>query len=433
MLYRIVRPIAREGIRIFFRKIYITGREKIPQDKPIIIAANHPTAFAEPCIMACYQKRPLNFLVRGGMFEKAWANFFLRALHMLPVFRIVDGGFGNLKDNYSTFKYCEDALGAGKAIMIMAEGRCIHEKRLRPLRKGTARIAHGTLERFKDADVYIIPTGVNYDYADQFRSEVMIKFHDPIRAKDYLDPDKVHANQAIMEFTDMLRDRMKELIVVIEDKEDDPLVEHLLVMNRSHRPSPFLPVVSESSYPLEQEKMVADRVNAMSKEDKKSLFAKTKAYFQKLKKAQTTDRAIVKNKRDLTKTNLFLILGFIPAFIGFLFGLIPSRLGKFITDTQVKSREFISSVLLGACLASFLVYLTVIVVLIARNDQWWLLIPVILMGACSYFYLYYKEVYQAWREDYYLHKLTDAEFQDFKTMREAIMEAFNKEQITKKS
>lgn len=431
MLYQIVRPIAREGIRVFFRKIYITGREKIPQDKPIIIAANHPTAFAEPCVMACYQKRSLNFLVRGGMFEKRWANFFLRALHMLPVFRIIDGGYGRLKENYSTFKYCEDALGAGKAIMIMAEGRCIHEKRLRPLRKGTARIAHGTLERFKDADVYIVPTGVNYNYADEFRSEIMIKFHDPIRAKDYLDPEKVHANQAITEFTALLREKLEEVIIIIDNKEDEPLVEHLLVMNRSHRPSSFLPVVDESSEPLDQEKAVADRVNAMAEEDKKNLFAKTKAYFDQLSKVKTTDRAIVKNKKSFGGTNLFLLLGFIPAFLGFAFGFIPSRLGKFITDSQVKEREFISSVLLGAGLGAFLLMYILIFVYIYRTDQWWLLVPVVLLSGCAYFYLHYKEVYKTWVEDRNKEKISASDFENLQKDRQEIMELFDKEQIAK--
>ena len=429
MLYYIVRPIAREGIRVFFRKIYITGREKIPQDKPIIIAANHPTAFAEPCVMACFQKRPLNFLVRGNMFAKPWANFFLRALHMLPVFRIIDGGYGKLKNNYSTFKYCEDALGAGKAIMIMAEGRCIHEKRLRPLRKGTARIALGTLERFKDADVYILPVGVNYNYADQFRSELMIKFNDPIRAIDYLDPEKVHPNTAITEFTALLREKLKEVIVIIDKKEDEALVEHLLVMNRSHRPSNFLPVVDESSAPLDQEIAIADQINAMPEADKTQLFEKTKAYFDQVNKYETTDRSMVKNKQSFGGTSLFLFLGAIPAFLGFVFAFLPSRLGQFITDSQVKSREFISSVLLGAGLGSFLVYLIVLVSIIGSMGAWWLLTPLFVLLCCSYFFVYYKEVYNGWRADRMRSKIPASTYTDLMEQRKVIMDLMGQERV----
>ena len=176
MLYPLVRPLATIAIWAFYRKIYLSNAHRIPKEGPVILAANHPTAFMEPCILACFQDRPLHFLVRGDLFKKNIFASLLRSLNMLPVYRIQDGGYSNLKNNFSTFEDCFRALKDGKAIMILAEGRTIHEKKLRPIRKGTARIAFGALDKYGEMDLPIIPVGVNYTYADQPRSEVMIDF-----------------------------------------------------------------------------------------------------------------------------------------------------------------------------------------------------------------------------------------------------------------
>lgn len=424
MLYYFVRPFAREVIRVFFRKIYISGKEKIPKGVPIIIAANHPTAFAEPCVMACFQPRALHFLVRGNLFKKSWANYFLRALHMLPVFRIGDGGYGKVKDNYSTFTYCEDALGKGKSIMIMAEGRCIHEKRLRPLRKGTARIAMGTIERYKDVDVYVVPVGINYTYADQFRSELMIKFHEPLRARDYFGDDAVHPNVAITNFTKLLREKLTENIIIINDKEDDELTEHLFVLDRSHRPSNFLPAIEYTSVPLDREKAIANKVNEMDALQKNDLKAKTSTYFAALEEADTTDRAVVRDKRNFLGTTLFLLLGFIPALLGYTFTFPPAKLAQYLTDTKVKSREFISSVLLGAAAGGYLLYLIIIAIVLANVGSWLWLGVVVALFLTGYFYLYYNEAYQSWREDRQLRKLSDTKVEELKAQRSTIMNAF---------
>ena len=434
MLYYFVRPYAREVIRLFFRKIHISGKDKIPKGVPVIIAANHPTAFAEPCVMACYQPRALNFLVRGNLFKKPWANYFLRALHMLPVFRIGDGGYGKVKDNYSTFTYCEDALGEGKTIMIMAEGRCIHEKRLRPLRKGTARIAMGTIERYTDADVYVVPVGINYTYADQFRNELMIQFHDPLRARDYFGKEGEHPNVAITNFTALLREKLTENIIIIQKPEDDDLAEHLFVLNRSHRPSSFLPVVVDSSLPFEQEKAIADKVNEMDELEKTELKSKTSAYFEEIQAADTTDAALVRDRKNFLGANLFLALAFLPAFLGYLFNFLPAKLAQYITDTQVKSREFVSSVLLGGMAGGYLLFYLMWLIIILSTQNWWLLGVVIVLSLAGRFYLYYKEVYENWRADRNLRKLGEERIGALKLKRQEIMDRFfigNEELVTK--
>jgi 1-acyl-sn-glycerol-3-phosphate acyltransferase len=111
---------------------------------------------------------------RGGSSSSSWCSSIGNLT--VDVHRIQDGGYQNLKQNYDTIAASNKALREKRTIMILAEGRCIHEKRLRPLKKGTARLALGALEADPSLDeVYIVPVGVNYTHADRADSEVLIR------------------------------------------------------------------------------------------------------------------------------------------------------------------------------------------------------------------------------------------------------------------
>jgi 1-acyl-sn-glycerol-3-phosphate acyltransferase len=234
MIYHLVRPVARYVLKYYYRNLDLTGLENIPQDAAVVLAANHPTAFIEPCILACFQPRTLWFLARGNLFKNAFYKALLAAVHILPVFRLEDGGYGRLKDNFGTFEACFRALSQGKAIMNLAEGRCIHEKALRPLRKGTARLALGAMQR--DAtlkEVYIVPVGCNFTHADRVRDQVMIRFGEPILASQFMDEFRGNEAKAIKNLTSHLRARLSPLVVQFPDRQRAAIGEARLELDRA--------------------------------------------------------------------------------------------------------------------------------------------------------------------------------------------------------
>ncbi|HNA95205.1 MAG TPA: 1-acyl-sn-glycerol-3-phosphate acyltransferase, partial [Saprospiraceae bacterium] len=147
MLYAVVRPVAKTGFKVFFRHIHIQGLENIPREGPLLLAANHPTAFIEPCVAACFQHRTLHFIVRGDIFKNPFYIKILKALHLIPIFRFKDG-YTNLKQNQETFRYVNQVLQERKTILILVEGRTIQEKKLRPVQKGPARMAFGAYDAY---------------------------------------------------------------------------------------------------------------------------------------------------------------------------------------------------------------------------------------------------------------------------------------------
>ncbi|MEL6391345.1 MAG: 1-acyl-sn-glycerol-3-phosphate acyltransferase [Bacteroidota bacterium] len=235
MFYRLARPIARYVLRYYYRHLDISGLEHIPARGPVIFASNHPTAFIEPCLLACFQPRLLYFLARGDLFTTGFFKFLLGSVNILPVFRLKDGGYGRLKDNFSTFDACYDRLSKGGAIMILAEGSTIHEKRLRPLRKGTGRIALGALKRDPSLkDVPIIPVGVHFNKAERIRGQVMIEFGTAMSARDYYETYEENANQGVANLTNALREELSKLVVQVPSIEQDGLAEAVFELDRSN-------------------------------------------------------------------------------------------------------------------------------------------------------------------------------------------------------
>lgn len=426
MLYSIVRPIAKLGIRVFYRKIYLSNTQRIPRNKPVILAANHPTGFMEPCILACYLDRPLSFLVRGDFFKKPLYRRLLNSLHMLPVYRVKDGGLSVVKNNFETFDYCFNALRENKTLMILAEGSAEHEKRLRPLKKGTARIAMGTLEAYPGLEnVYIVPVGVNYTYAELPRTEVMIDFGEPMLASDYLAFYKENPNQTINDFTGNLFDHLAERIVIIDKKTDEELTEYLLQLDRAQRPK-----ILEKTSPeaLKAEKQVADAVNALDENTKNALLTQARAYFQQLKKTGITDEALLHKKSSFIISALLLILGFPFFLIGLVFNFLPIWLAKSIADKRVRRPEFYAPVYwaisLGTYLIWWILWLVGLLVFAAPIALLWLL----LMPLLGYFSILFFEYFQQQKKYFRASRLSSVERENLMRQRTAIWEAFQNAQ-----
>ncbi len=428
MLYPIVRPIARLGLLAFYRKIYLSNAERIPRKEAVILAANHPTAFLEPCILACFLSRPLYFLARGDLFKQGIYASLLKGLNILPVFRLKDGGYGKLKDNYSTFEACYNALAKRKVIMILAEGRTKQEKRLGGLQKGTARIALGTLERHPGdlEEVFIVPVGVNFTYADQPRSEVMIDFGKPIPASRFLDEFEENANQGMASLTTLLRSKLEESMVIIDDPKDDELVEHLHRIFRNENPQPQMPAIAYHPGPLKMERQVAETVNRLPEKEKKALYQKTAAYFSELDSYGIDDQALVGKDQDTAANRALLVMGFPFFALGYLWNYPPAWLAKYISDTQVETLEFKAPVRWAANLGTHLVYVLAWILISAFSGAW-VIIPIIaallLMG---YLALYYMEFRRRYRKSRRLNRLSEEVRAELRNTRSEILQSFKK-------
>ncbi len=356
MLYRITRPFATIAFYVCFRKIHMSHVERIPWDKPVILAANHPSAFLEPCLLACWLPKPLYFLARGNLFDHPVFAAMLRSWHLVPIYRAEESGLQAVRQNFRSFETCYRTLQEGKPVMILAEGRTAHEKRLRPLKKGTARLAFGALQFDPSLDLHVVPVGVNYTNSLRWRTEAMIDFGEPIRVRDYLAMYEQHPNKAMTAFTEELRRRLEPRVIIIEDPADDAWVETLLEMDRHNRGMSIWPPSDRNSEPLWREKAITSRINALPTDEKQALRQRVEEWQSELARHGVTDLGVAQPGWYRGAVRAALALSWLPAMVGRLFHYLPFRLGKYISDTRVVRPEFKLSVALGVVLGATLLW-----------------------------------------------------------------------------
>lgn len=161
MIYRLVKWWVTLTHSLYFRKNFkqLDAASLANNGRGKLFAANHPNSFIDPMSLAINLPYPIHFLVRGDALRGPMGKFLKNYLKLLPVWREREGR-DNLKSNYDTFETCLEIWKKGGAVIIFSEGLCVNEWRLRPLPKGTARLAQSAWEQGLELD--IIPTAFNY-------------------------------------------------------------------------------------------------------------------------------------------------------------------------------------------------------------------------------------------------------------------------------
>lgn len=134
---------------------------------------------------------------------------------MLPVYRTSEGT-ENMEHNYSTFEACKQIFKDNGIVLIFSEGRCINEWHLRPLKKGTARLA---ISSWKDGiDLTVLPVGINYQSFRSFGKTIHLYFGNPIYKKDVDQHDSF--GKAVQSFNQLLLTELQPLVYEIDRCDD---------------------------------------------------------------------------------------------------------------------------------------------------------------------------------------------------------------------
>src|SRR4051794_37003341 len=85
IVYWIVRGLLQPFFHLYFRLSRV-GREHVPQEGPIIFAANH-RSFLDPFVIGTLQRRPVYYVAKKELFSRPWLAWLLNALGAFPVDR----------------------------------------------------------------------------------------------------------------------------------------------------------------------------------------------------------------------------------------------------------------------------------------------------------------------------------------------------------
>jgi 1-acyl-sn-glycerol-3-phosphate acyltransferase len=198
------------------------------ENGPLIIAANHPNSFLDAIIVATLFKTPVHSLARGDVFKKPFHRKLLKQLHMLPIYRVSEG-VENLEINYQTFNSCREIFKENGIVLIFSEGGCVNEWKLRPLKKGTARLA---ISSWKEGiPLRILPLGINYSSFRRFGKNVELHFGEMIEPREISQGSE---GKYILEFNSELRKQLEQLVVQI------PSDDKASIKRRFYKPVPAL-------------------------------------------------------------------------------------------------------------------------------------------------------------------------------------------------
>lgn len=224
MLYQFVKIIARAAIKFYCRDIQINKKELFNTDGPLLLAVNHPNSFLDAIILCTLFNKPIYSLARGDAFNGKLITKILVSLKLLPVYRISEG-VENISDNYNTFDRCKKIFNQNGIVLIFIEGRCINEWHLRPLMKGTARLAISSWQ--EGIPLKVLPIGINYSSFNKFGKNIHLFLGDLITAKevDYKDG----FGKAIQCFNKVAQQQLSRFVYEIEKSDKEKIQTYFFI------------------------------------------------------------------------------------------------------------------------------------------------------------------------------------------------------------
>lgn len=234
--YRIGRALLDQSIRLYYRRIEVASRARIPPSGPAILVANHPNSVADAFLLASQlTARKLNFIAKDTITRAPIVGWFARRFGVVGVARGMD--YGRQRDlaherNQMAISTCQPRLLAGGLVAIFGEGISTDARRLQLIRKGAMRFGFAAEKAsgFRLGLLWV-PLGITYSAKQRFRSDVLIRVGQPFGVAD-LDPDPpAHEARVLQAGTERLQRDIEALLVNIEHEElasfIDPLTEFL--------------------------------------------------------------------------------------------------------------------------------------------------------------------------------------------------------------
>jgi 1-acyl-sn-glycerol-3-phosphate acyltransferase len=217
LLYSFLKVLSRLAIWIYCKRIVINDPSRLTEKGPLLIASNHPNSFLDSVILDTLFEQPVWSLARGDAFRKPFYKKILVSLKILPVYRTSEG-VENLSENYKTFEDCIELFKKEGVVTIFSEGKCINEWHLRPLKKGTARLAIKAWE--EDIPLRVLPVGINYSSFTRFGKTILLNFGDII-SKDVINFNEADGLRNAA-FNQKLESELRNLVLEIP-KDDKAL------------------------------------------------------------------------------------------------------------------------------------------------------------------------------------------------------------------
>ena len=235
LLYRVLRVVIYRSTRLYFRRITVIGREHLQFGGPAILLSNHPNTLLDPYLAGAESYSLLNFLANASLWKTLPGRLFFGTF-CIPVARRKDKGIPGI-DNDESFAAASAHLRRGGTLYIAPEGTSELERRVRPVKTGTARIV---LQTLRDAN-FELPlrlafVGLTYSDPTRFRSQMWLHAAPVAVPKVSAEAYRDNYPGLVQEITEKIQAQLEALTLVTRDDTEDTLLQRLETLLRHQQP-----------------------------------------------------------------------------------------------------------------------------------------------------------------------------------------------------
>ncbi len=408
MLYFIIKLMAIIAVKTFFNKISAENQDYISTDVPIIFAANHPNMMMDPLIIGYTCKRNLHFFAKNTFFDNPLAGWFLKKIQIVPIYRKQDDP-AQMNKNERTFVRGYEILKQNKAFLIFPEGISTGERILSEIKTGAARIGCGAeAENDWQLGVQIIPVGLNYTHAIKFRSDVAIRFGQPIHLSDFQHTYQQDKQAAVICVTEQIETALSKLTVNLQDLEMQEIVEALEKIYKQDLAVDLGLAIEDKSADFSVTKGLINAVEwyyahkpELVEEFKAHLFR----YQRFLDRLQIKDEFLHASRSGVTfseKTRaIFFIIFMFPFYLyGLINNMVPYKFPRWYVRHFVKYKPQVASWKMISGAVVFLIYYPILIIVVAflSGNIFWTFLYAISLIPSGNFVLKYMHRFRTHRQ-----------------------------------
>ncbi len=366
-------------LRVFFRRIEVSGVERVPAHGPVIFALNHPSGLIDPAFLLCLAPRRVSFLAKAPLFRMPIIGFFCRAFEAIPVYRRQDAG-SDPSQNRETFETARAVLARGGAIGIFPEGTSHSDPQLRALKTGAARIALGAAAALGDVSpLVIVPTGLYYRAKRTFRSAALLYYGDPFAVDPVaLGPGEEPPAELVHELTGKIQRALAAVTLQAGQEEVHALVERAQRIVSAQDETPAAPPSLTDEFTLRRRLLAGyEMVRAQWPERLAAIATRIDRYEAALAAAGLDARQLAAGRYTLArvarysaKAVLVLLVLLPAALIGVVLNYPAYRVVGFVATGMAKGAEdALASIKVLAAMLLFPLTWTLVAVLVGMTQR----------------------------------------------------------------